>query len=671
MCGILAIARSEPRPSPAAASVGTSVGADRAAWASGLPIERAMARLARRGPDGHGLALSADGRVLLGHTRLAIQDLSEHGRQPMGDRPENPAALVTFNGEIYNAPALRRELEAAGHCFRSRSDTEVLVRGFCRWGIEGLLSRLCGMFAFVLVDQRDPRRPLVHAAVDPAGMKPLVWRHGGRCGETGPSLSIASDCDALLELLADDPTFDRRLDGASLCHVLSVGYCPAPRTVWRGVNKLRPGEWLTWSPADHDAAYQPPRVTRYWTPPSQSSDPTTDAHADSESFESLFRTIVDEHLLADVPLGLFLSAGLDSSSIALALAQMGRCEDVTAYTLTAAGIDGPLDEAPLAAAFASSLMMRHRSIVFPSASLRDVIRDAAAAFDEPQGFTALLTAMQIARSASERGLKVVLAGDGGDEAFAGYQWHTRESHALSLDPARFPGLGAGWAPAPTGERLASPDCAPAERAAARLALGSRSYTHRYLCRVFPGFHPAESRALLSALEPEYGEDDFAGWLAPADDPQLPHPRRAQRLDLSGFCAGSILPKIDRSAMHVGLELRAPFLDRRVLDYAIARSPDVESDGSKPLLRRLLRRGVESGLVPPAILARPKQGFSLRLAAANPIATLAAEILPHSVLIRDGVLREDYESYLPIDPGARETRLFTLCMLAEWYKRRCK
>jgi asparagine synthase (glutamine-hydrolysing) len=321
------------------------------------------------------------------------------------------------------------------------------------------------------------------------------------------------------------------------------------------------------------------------------------------------------------------------------------------------------------------MMMRHRVNPFDPADVQDTLALAADAFDEPQGFTALLTATRIARCTrlggpdARPGPSVVLAGDGGDEAFAGYPWHFASAHPLSLHDFREPLSPSARA---TTDRLASPDCDPAARAAAGLSLAGRSFTHRYLRRVFPGFHPAESRSLLAALEPEYDDDVFASWLAEDDRPQLPHPRRAQRLDLFGFCAGSILPKIDRSAMSVALELRSPLLDRRILEWSLARPVDTLETGattSKPSLRAMLSRGVAAGLLPPQVLSRPKQGFSLKLPAKDTFQLLATATLPDTRLIRDGVIRRDWARFLPRDTDAREIRTFTLCMLAAWYERR--
>lgn len=660
MCGILTIARSRPVEGPVL---------------SERSLAGAMDRLARRGPDGRGVYQSPDRRVLLAHTRLAIQDLTAAGAQPMADDPDQPRVVVTYNGEIYNAPALRRELERDGFAFRSHSDTEVLVRGYRRWGFRGLLERIRGMYALVLLDQRELAAPTLYAAVDHAGMKPLVWWFDPNGKPAGARLAIASDCDALLAALAEDPGFDRRLDGQALAHLLSIGYIPAPWTAWRGVRKLGPGEMFTWRPG----GMAMPMIERHWTPPDALKAQPAPGVDTSEPLESLFRTVTDEHMISDVPVGLFLSAGLDSSAVALALAQTGHADDLTACTLSPAGVDPLIDEAPTAAALCKLMMMRHRVVRFGPEDLGTTLDHAADAFDEPQGFTALLTAVRIARemrlgAGSARGPSVVLAGDGGDEALAGYPWHSAQPHAASLHDWREPEREAR--PRAHGHvesvTLARPDADPSSRAAARRELAGRSFVHRYLCRVFPGFHPAEARTLLAALEPEYDDRVYADWLARSDAPHLPNPRRAQRLDILGFCAGSILPKLDRAAMSVALELRAPFLDQRILDHALCRAVDpreTQPASSKPVLRDMLARASAARLVPPEVLTRPKQGFSLKMPGATTFQSLARERLPSSRLLRDGILRRDWLAFFPADNDAREVRAFTLAMLAAWYERR--
>lgn len=644
MCGIAAILRSNPRP-----------------WTDDdqTRLDLCMTCLARRGPDGSGVWRSSDARITLAHARLAIQDLSTAAAQPM--HSADGAITLIYNGEIYNAPALRSELIRDGARFRTRSDTEVLLESLRVRGVERTLESLRGMFSFAAVITHRDGSCTLHAAVDHAGMKPLVWRLTFT-GADGPTLTLASDCDALAALLPERPGIDR----SALAHILSAGYLAAPRTVYTGVHALGPGQRLEWRVGDEAA----PRMFTWWSPPESVVAPVSDEREQAH-FNDLLPRIVAEHLIGDVPVALFLSAGLDSSAIALALKRTGAdMSRIRAFTLTT----GHNDESDDARALAGRLDMPHESVPFVDLDLESTVRAAAAAYDQPQGYSALLTATRIAdalrASPHGRDTRVVLAGDGGDEAFAGYSWHRADlDHPLTL--ARF-------TPSVVKEHqrlaanLANPACPGPDRAAAVLALGGLSFAHRYTRRLFPGFHPVEAASLLNVHNTVgYDHNAFAAWIAPADRPMLPHPRRAQRMDLLGFCAGSIQPKIDRACMHVGLELRAPFLDRRVLDWALARAirPDeTHAPTSKPLLRAFLRAGVRDGLVPESILSRPKQGFSLRFPGAEPFAALRS-MIDASRLTRDGVLRCDYTAFMPSDAESREVRWCTLALLAAWYETR--
>lgn len=581
MCGILARAG----PSPLDPALPESPG-----WRA------AMSRLHQRGPDSNGRWTAPSALTCLGHTRLAVNDLSDAGDQPMTDG----SVAVTFNGEIYNAPDLRASLERRGCRFMSDADTEVLVHGYRLWGIDRLLEQIEGMFAFAIWD--DEARQL-HAAVDPTGQKPLLW------AERDGSFYAASDADALRCILPHQPP----LDYTGLCHMLCVGYCPAPRTVWRGVSKLAPGHAILWQPGSTA------RVRTYWSPPDSVDSGGRD---DAEAFAALWGRVVADHLLSDVPVGLFLSGGIDSNCVAAALAETGhpiRC-------LTMA-LDSPDDESPAASLTADHLGFPHVSVPFGHEDLDETLAAAAIAYDEPQVYGALLTATRLARTARELG-KVMLVGDGGDEAFAGYLWHQRPPCESDAPPSHF--LSA------------------------------------YLRSVMPWFGPADAATLFEPIrdagEPVYDEHASIAWCLAHDRPDLPWPRRAQRLDLLGFCAGSILPKIDRASMAVGLELRAPFLDRRVLEWALTRP--VQHDqaaGTKPILRRYLRRRV-----PPVVLDRPKQGFSLRLTGTPWIDRLPR--LTHGALARD-VLGSGWRSL--VDPGTpyQNARCYALLMMSEWFAQR--
>lgn len=640
MCGIAAIIRSHAGPP----------------WSADARarMDRAMDHLARRGPDGRGV--HATTHALLGHTRLAIQDLSVAAAQPMVT-PDGSLSLV-YNGEIYNAPALRTELRSEGRVFRTHSDTEVLLHALDCWGLKETLERIRGMFSFVAVRERAGTVHVM-AAVDPAGMKPFVWSvaddpevRGGKC------LLIASDCDAMGHLAAAAPT----LNIGALRRVLSVGYVAAPETVWYGVRKLTSGGCLEWTGRASDA----PVVSTYWQPPTGA-----DAGHDESSFVPLLRRLATEHLIGDVPVGMFLSAGLDSASIALALHESGaEMSRIQAFTLSTGD---PADEAADAGEIARALGMPHRVIPFGTGDLLPSLRAAAACYDEPQGYTALLTATRIAGAMRQAApdAKVVLSGDGGDESLGGYAWHR--------DPAAHPlSLLHFHAPTPeaisTHERLArcvaQPDASTREREDAMLALGSLSFAHRAIVRAFGGFHPAEAGALLAADIPASDSLEVASLLEVSDDPKTPMPRRSQRLDIVGFCAGSVQPKLDRACMGVGLELRAPYLDRRMMEWGLARpvdSAELAPGGGKPSIRAMLGRAIERGVLPRRVLDRPKQGFSLRLS--DGAFDSLAESIASSRLARDGVLAPRWKSYLTERAESRRTRMFSLAMVAAWYDHR--
>lgn len=637
MCGILVQAGD---PALRAAAEGT--GRSTQGW------DRAMSRLARRGPDGAGEWTDAAGLIRMGHTRLAIVDLTDSGRQPMAGR----IMTLAFNGEIYNAPELRHRLEADGAAFRSRSDTEALLIACERWGFQTALDRLRGMFAFVLWD--GERRELF-AAVDPAGQKPLVW------SARGGGLWIASDTDALREVLPARP----RLCGVGLCDVLCLGYCPAPRTVWEGVSKLGPGCAMRFRPGVDER----PRVWRWWSPPEEADHPALEA----DEFHGLWREVVGDHLMSDVPLGLFLSGGIDSSAVAAAVASGFRPMPRTdgqpltepsssramprAFTV---GIEGPDDESTAAAQTAAHLGMESVRIPLRSSDLDGLLAAAAGSCDEPQGFGALLTATAVCRAARAHG-KVMLTGDGGDETFAGYAWH-RAPPAIPAGIVRRDGLARDHAIAAAHAALPHADGAARSRALASLA--ALSFTHAHLQSVMPRFHPAEAAALFADASFQYDEGVYAGWAQEHDRPALPWPRRAQRLDLMTFCAGSILPKTDRASMAVGLELRAPFLDRRVLERALGSAAGPTEPGeARPTVRHWLRNRVPAG-----VLTRRKQGFSLRLPDSSAWVERLAGVRD-SRLVRDGVLRPDFERFVGPDAPNRAGRAFALAFLAAWYEQR--
>ncbi|HVZ93658.1 MAG TPA: asparagine synthase (glutamine-hydrolyzing) [Phycisphaerales bacterium] len=610
MCGIAGIISTDP---------GQRLAADMRAerrWAS------AMRAIAPRGPDGHGEFRCASGYARLGHARLAVQDVSDAAAQPMTS--EDGRFTLVYNGEIVNATELRTRLEIRGHRFRTRSDTEVLLRACEEWGARAVPPMLHGMYAFALWDARE--RTLL-LATDHLSIKPLYWsRDNGH-------LYFGSTADAVRELLPGGA----EVDGDALAAMLSLGAIPAPMTAWRGIEKFEPGRAMLWR-----VGVGPVRW-RHWSP-SEEIDPSQRATADD--FARVFEPVCHEWMLSsDVPVSLLLSGGLDSSATAAALAAMG--ERPTAVTL---GLSEPDDESPIASETARQLGLAHHVERLSARDAVAMLHQAAATFDEPQCYGALLTMTRVAATARGVG-KVVISGDGGDEAFGGYSWHTREPTIGRPD------IGAAML---MGD-LSAP---PASRAAALRDLASRSFVHAHLQAVFPRFHPREATALLAPLGARFDEDRYAQWLLAEDRPGLPWPRRGQRLDLMGFCAASILPKLDRATMAVGLELRPPFLDRRVLEWSLRLPVETGEDGlggQKPAVRRYLER---AGLG--ALLRRPKQGFSLRLGDDN-LWTRALDTTRDAALFAGGALAPGWRNVVAPGVPSREARSFALCFLAAWYE----
>jgi len=531
-------------------------------WRIGME-STALDQLRHRGPDSAGEWSSPAADVWLGHRRLSIVDLSETGRQPMHN--EDDTVWLVCNGEIYNYPSLRHRLEALGHTFYSHCDSEAILHAYEAWG-DGCVDQLEGMFAFALWDSTRGR---LLAARDRVGIKPLFY------AQVGQGLALASEARALLPLLPSKPP----PEPMAVAYVMTLGYVPSPWSIWQGVKKLEPGHLLTWE--------APGQVQQrcYWEPPRAIEAGASEGQA----WPDLFVTVLDEHLLSDVPISLFLSGGLDSSSLAAGLCDINR--PVEAITVSFPG--SPQDEAPLAAAVAGHLGLSHRAIPLQIEDVDELIQDVAAAYDEPQGYSALLSMYLISQVAAQD-YRVVLAGDGGDEAFGGYDWYggSNPSGSLLRRLAR------------SARAMVRQHTSAAVRE--QLAFAAKSPLHRHAWRVYPRFLPGEAQTLLSPLGLGFGDDEMLAPLRKHFEPQLPLKRALQRVDLMTFCTDSILAKVDRASMAHSLEVRVPFLDRRIIEWALVRPVDQrEAAESKPVLRDYLR-----SRVPASVLAHPKQGFSL-------------------------------------------------------------
>ncbi|MBF0285647.1 MAG: asparagine synthase (glutamine-hydrolyzing) [Magnetococcales bacterium] len=582
---------------------------------------RALARLSRRGPDHQGEWRSSEGvPVWLGHRRLSIVDLSAAGHQPMVD--DDGGLHLVCNGEIYNAPALRRELERSGRRFRSGSDSEVILHGYARWGDE-VLARLEGMYAFALWDHKKQR---LFSARDPLGIKPLYF------AELSGGVVLASEGNALRDLGVETEP-----EPMGLAHLLTLGYIPAPWSLWRGVNKLSAGHALTWTPGEGM------RIVRHWSPPDALDE------SPPRAWEPLFEGVLREHLLADVPLGLLLSAGLDSGSLAVGLARLG--ERPTAYSVSLP--DATWDESVLAGQLADSLGFPHRVIPLSAAEMAAGADAISRWPDEPLGCGGYHTLIPLCRAvAAER--KVALAGDGGDEVLGGYKWY----HGVErFRPAGGEeGLRRWFRSLILRGRLPSRVLGQAMEQFAR-----RSLLHRHAWNLFPRFLPEEVEGLLAPLGLRFDDEAMLAPLRRHWVEALPPRRALQRVDLMTYCADYNLPKVDRSSMAHGLEVRVPFLDRRIVAWGLTRPLEPEEGRvSKPALRRYL-----AGRVPPAILAAPKQGFSARGLNERFDWGRAMEAVAEGPWVRRGAWSPAWRRMVAPGVPHREGRLWLLFVLTRW------
>ena len=530
-----------------------------------------------RGPDGSGIVTLTDevaGPVRLGHRRLAIVDTSDAGTQPMWS--DCGRFVLIYNGEVYNADALRSELTRRGRNFSSQTDSEVIVNGFAEWG-SAVVEKLVGMFAFAIWDTRDHR---LFAARDRIGIKPLYL------AEKNGSIALASDLRVLEHLgFTGDIEFD------ALGAYLALGYVPTPLAIYKGARKLEAGSTLSWSPGETGKTHT------YWHAPDQI---TGSDEPDIEELSGLIDTVTKDHLMSDVPVGVFLSGGLDSSLIASSLAL--QATDIQALTIGYS--DAPdEDEAPIAELTAQSLNMKITRLNLDKSSTTEFIDTAFAALDEPLGYSAIVSQMAISRLAHKTGLKVVLSGDGGDEVFGGYRWYDENMRASLGQSATFMTRLAA--------RFAGP--LPLRRMRRAVSLSKeqsfvqRSELHRHLHAVFPSMRPDEVTDIVTQIPEKRAEELAIDALRRHDAPSLPLKRRLQRIDLMTFCEGSVLPKVDRTSMATGLEVRPPLLDHRIVEWGLSQpiSDGMDSAPKNAVRTILRRRGLDF------LLAEKKRGFSLK------------------------------------------------------------
>lgn len=510
-------------------------------------VERMVARLHHRGPDDRG-TWRTDG-AHLGHTRLAILDLSDAGHQPMTHGP----LTITYNGEVYNFRQLRRELDGE---FRSNGDTEVVLRLYAEHG-ENCLPRLRGMFAFAVWDTQRRR---LFAARDRLGIKPLYYR------EFEGGLAFASEIKALLELGVPP------IDHEALRDYLTYRYIPSPKTVYQEIRELPPGHTLVWDGSLH--------IERWWSP---TCDVTiTDMNEATERLDELLTTVIPSHTLADVPVGVFLSGGVDSTTT------VAFVDNPRTFTL---GSDvGHRDETPVAREVAEHFGAEHHVFVAEALDLDRALETQPGLFDQPFGDSGSWATWLVSRLAREH-VTVALCGEGGDELFCGYQWYRRW-----FGPGATPLLREISKVVPTFSHLGR-----------SLQRRSAEGLDRYAAFLSP-FTVEQKQALVGPKLANEGYDDL--WFFRdhwRDD--LDPMKRLQWADIHTFLAGDLLARVDRASMAHSLEMRPPLLDHELVEFALSLDDSLLIDGETGT-GKLVVRQLMADRVPPGLFDRPKRGFNL-------------------------------------------------------------
>jgi asparagine synthase (glutamine-hydrolysing) len=582
----------------------------------------AMAQtLYHRGPDDHGVWSDPSAGLAFSHRRLAVIDLSASGRQPM----ISPSGryVICYNGEVYNFLELRKELEIGGGVFCGGSDTEVILAAIDRWGIDEALERLIGMFAFALWDRRKHELILVR---DRLGIKPLYW------GRVGKAFVFASEPRAFTAV----PGFRQEIDQAALAAYLRFNYVPAPACIFKGLKKLEPGTRLRLGPNGE------PDLDRFWslreTAVRGSREPLelSDNEA-TDRLDELLRDAVGRRMVADVPLGAFLSGGIDSSLVA-ALMQVQSERPIKTFTIGFQ--EQQFNEARFAKSVARHLGTEHHELYLSAQDAMDIVPELPAMFDEPFADSSQIPTYLVSRM-TRRHVTVALSGDGGDELLAGYTRY----HWADMTSRRFGGWPLPLRRALAGTLSAMPNAvwtAASGLLPARLSKGRLGDRVGRFCDFLeqPNGDAIYLRQHTNWTRPEEILADGADTAMTKLDPGLADdfPRfisRMQFMDSIGYLPDDVLTKVDRASMAVALEVRVPLLDHRVVEFGW-RLPFAQKyrDGSgKWLLRQVLHR-----YVPPELVERPKAGFGVPIAEwlRGPMRAWAEELLAPNALVDGGM-----------------------------------
>ncbi len=635
--------------------------------------QKATRSLHHRGPDAAGLWIDTrsldDAVVALGHARLAIVDLTDAGRQPMLSA-DNRLTLV-FNGEIYNFPTLRKQLQQAGRQFRSHSDTEVILHLYALHG-DAMLGMLEGMFAIALWDRQEKRLLL---ARDPTGIKPLHYR------ETPEGLTFASEIKALLV----DPACPREPDISALAGYLNYLYVPPPATPFVGISQLLPGHKMVVQRGKRDIS----RFARYAVTPKLAVHGLGDA---TDRLDTLLQTVLAEHMVADVPVGAFLSGGIDSSLLVAMMQrlrkQSGAVGPLQTFTVGFGQEGAGLDETVRAAQVAKKLGVAHEILRVDANIAADGLAHVVQQFDAPfANPTALM--IDVLCQQARKTVTVAVTGDGGDEAFGGYPRY-RATWPLWAWQRLPESVRTTWLPELVAHLPEGRDDQPFVRRLRRFLTASgdnfaATYRDWLSQHTLPGLWDLLTEQALDRVAADHQglPQDLGRTLAvlaelPIETPPLD---AACFADVHGFLPDNVLALSDRMSMRHALELRVPFADRRVVDFGLRLPVLLKStpaallgSSGKHAAKRVLR-SVASRYVPESVVGLPKQGFVAPMGAwlAGPLQALAQDALSPARLRARGLVRPEAVARMQAEhtQGKRDHtwHLWSLVVLEAWFQSR--
>jgi asparagine synthase (glutamine-hydrolysing) len=612
-------------------------------------------RIAHRGPDDHGHWWDAATGVGLAHRRLSILDLTAEGHQPM----HSPGGryVISFNGEVYNFAEIRRELELGGllaRPLRGHSDTEIMLAAFDAWGLERAIPRFVGMFAFALWDRKDRA---IHLVRDRLGVKPLYY------GSAGGRLVFASELAALTAAAG----FERDLDQGAVASYLRLGYVPAPRSIYRAAKKVRPASIVTFRSASPESGTE----THYWSAVDVAARGQRDAFDGSDAeatteLERRLREAVRLRLVSDVPLGAFLSGGIDSS-VVVAMMQSESARPVKTFSI--GNTDAAYDEGASAAAVARHLGTDHTAVTITPEDALDLVPALPRIYDEPFADSSQLPTYLVSRIA-RKDVTVALSGDGGDEVFGGYNrhlWGPRlwgamrplplpvrkglQRALLALSTEQWDRLHGLLGPAAPAVRLAGHK---AHKIARLLGARSPEDLYRLLCSA------GDASVILRPGSGVDVETPDAGLATLGESMML--------WDLVGYLPDDIMTKVDRASMAVSLEAREPLLDHRLVEFAwqLPLHLKIRGGTGKWILRQVLYRHV-----PRELVDRPKMGFSIPLGEwlRGPLRGWATDLLDAKRVAEGGLLDGKVIDRLwrEHQSGARDhgEQLWSILVLQAW------